>query len=246
VVNIPIPFPYKYKKLQELSVKGTLLFYDNTSYFCIHCKLADFLYFIGKCVSRGIVWLQGEVNIYERIKIPLVQCKNCNGIFRVLPFGILPRKTFSYPSIENACRGYFTDTASIIKTVSLLLGVKPHYTTLYHWLGSIGAMHLDTQVSPVVREKAITSASLISETKKELCIQLHSLFSEVSIPPLHYKSEKRREELVGAKRLLLVSQEIFATHRYSLSHWYWWLSIRFRNVATWLFPSRMYGTRIQI
>lgn len=244
-LNIPIPFPYKYTQLQEIAVKGALLFY-HTSFFCIRCHLADVLYFNSKWVSRGIVWLEEEEYKYSRIMIPLVQCKNCNGIFRVLPSGILPRKIFSYSSIENACRRYFTDNVGIVKTVSSLLGVRPHYTSLYYWLGSMGAMYLDKPIRPIVREETITSASLISETKKELCIEPHSLSSEVSIPSWTYKSTKRYEELLGAKRLLLLSQEIFKMRRYSLSYWYWWLSIRFENVATWLFPSRMYGTPIQI
>ena len=107
-------------------------------------------------------------------------------------------------------------------------------------------MYLDKPVQPVVREPALTSASLISDTRQELYIQPQSLHSEVSVPSWTYRSESRRDELVGAKRLLLLSREIFKKKRYSLSYWYWWLSIRFRNVATWLFPSRMYGTPIQI
>ena len=104
---------------------------------CEGCGRVGTYVFVGKSVTRGaVVRLDAEtIADFHLLSIPLARCRVCGRWARVLPAGLLPRKSFGHEVIEKVMRSYLFAPASLRKAVRGSVAHPqhvPHYSTLHH------------------------------------------------------------------------------------------------------------------
>jgi len=248
---IPVPFPVSHSTLCRLAVKGESL---GDDVICPGCRASGRLVFTGSRVARNIIWYgkDGKL-VYEEIKVPLACCRNCPGRFRVLPVEIAPRKTFSLPIIEDACRAYVQpdpDGPGLRKAVEGLAGISPNYTTLYRWMEGLGERVLDRLQTGGKKasfpEPWLSTAALISESAKRLNPDIQKRWNRSpKIPSWKYHSSRRRDQLQACARLLDCASFLFPDEPHPLTAWQGKI-IEYFHVAGWWFPTGYPCTAIQL
>lgn len=224
------------------------------------CGAVGRFVFTGTLVKgRGIFWLRRDGLAFEHIDIPLCRCEACRGRFRVLPVEILPRKSYSFPSIESACGAYLRLERGLRRTVERMGKYHPRFTTLWIWLRGLGRRVLDRGGAPETRGKGAgnkkertcsellpPAAALIAETAKRLAPGLAEQWSRrFEIPAWKYKSPRRRDQLEACARLLGAASFLFPESTHPLTAWQGWLIGHF-HVAAWGFGSRISCTTIKL
>lgn len=250
-MTIPVPFPTSYSTLEGIAVKGESL---GKNCICPGCRIRGWLYFTGRRVNRGVIWRDASGHIvFKIIEIPLANCRNCRGRFRVLPIEILPFKIFSLKLIEEYSRTYLVpdeDGPGLRKTVEGKPGdyPRPDYTTLHHWLMFLGEKSLDCPQSSAASSHGtvprtsscipwLPASALIAETTKRLQVGIKRDWTRpVEIPAWKYRTPRRREQLQACARLLSTAARLFPDDPHPLTAWEGKI-IEYLNVAGWWFPS---------
>lgn len=201
--------------------------------------------FTGRWVMRGVVERgpRGGTG-FRRIKIPLARCTACGRTARVLSAGVLPRKTFTLPVIEDAASRYVSRDGPGLRGVVAGLGQHaPDHATLHRWLTGLGERALDRPSRGAV--SAPTAAALVSETERRLRVAVRPLWrSRPRIAVWKHRTEPRRDELEACARVLAVAGALFPREVSPLTEWDRRLA-GFLGVAAWTFWTGRPCTRMQ-
>jgi hypothetical protein len=192
---------------------------------------------------------ESEVH-WEKLLIPLAQCRLCHGRFRVLPFDLPPHKHFSLPVIERAARRYTSPDSNelSLRRVAAAFGLQgPCHSTLHRWTAGLGERALDRNLLQTLPAYASLPpvCSLLEQTARN---RSRSLFSHwqrnFPIPPWKYRTQKRQEQLQACARLASVAAILFSQSLHPLTAWQTYLIERF-HVAAWNFPTPFLHTNSQ-
>ncbi|MBF0104866.1 MAG: hypothetical protein HQM16_06020 [Deltaproteobacteria bacterium] len=229
---------------------------------CPQCKASNQLYFTGKRVARGVVWLSDNlIPDYQRELFPIASCHRCGFSPRVLSCEVLPRKTYSLPVIEHFIQKYVPVDAeghSLRQVVGATEGDRPHFSTLHRWLAGLGERVLDRLYQPkpakiksdsgrLGSSTLIPTAALFAETEKKLSRSIDELWQKnFCITDWKYKSIKRYDQLLACLKLIFMAFSLFtdSSQPQPLTKWNAWL-IDYFHVAAWYFPTGLCGTSIQ-
>jgi hypothetical protein len=165
-----------------------------------------------------MVGFEDERFQYEAIEVPLAICdsKIKTHYFRVLPADILPHHIFATQGRETASKKYLERTAGLRQVVKSFQGDIPHFSTLHGWLGGLGHFARDRDK----KSNSPTLSKIVAETSRRLNADLNDPWqAPVKIYPVHYQSEKRRDELTAAARLFAVAAIVAPGTRFSLTQW---------------------------
>ena len=170
VQAIPLCLSVERSDFSERLARGTLAELVD-GHRCPHEGCVEPVHLTRKRVTRGVVLLIRAVFVFMVLVIPLARCKAGHWC-RVLPAGVLPYKVYCVRAQEFAMARYSRGELGLRLVVGLCAGNAPHFTTLWGWLGGLGAMALgragNTPATPiaVVRE----------ETKRRLLPQLDAIW----------------------------------------------------------------------
>ncbi len=200
---------------------------------------------------HAVLFDETHTSVYQEAPVPLAKCKFCKTRRRVLPFEILPGKTYGLPVIEKSCNLYGITSDGLRNTVKKIPGVAPHYSTLHGWIGAIGERALDrvklcNDRATVGEPSLPPTSALVAETAQKKAPDLIDYWHKINlhIPSWKYKSPFRLERIEACLKLLYVAFLIFKTP-YPLTQWEAFLVSVF-NVPCWLFLSRTSVTAIQL
>ena len=140
---------------------------------CPHRDCSEPVRLTRKRVARGVVLLIGAVYVFIVLVIPLARCKAGHWC-RVLPAGVLPYKAYCVRAQEFAMALYSRGELGLRLVVGLCAGNAPHFTTLWGWLGGLGAMALDRAGNT----PAASIAVVREETKRRLLPGLDAIWEQ--------------------------------------------------------------------
>ncbi len=251
-VTIPILISENHSTLLETARKSKYeKIYLKAS--CTKCFLNNTIRLKPWCVKRNAVLFDSKgVAVYLEVLVPLSECEECKCRRRVLPYELIPYKTFSLPVIETTCYHYCTFSDGLRNTVNKMSGIRPHYSTLHGWLGGIGERALDriqlkTDRAEIGKPSLPKVSTLVAETAQKKDTQLVNSFNNLipNIASFKYKSLFRKELLVSCLRLLTIASSQFKLNAYPLTMWEQFLICIF-SVPCFLFSSRAVVSQIQL
>jgi hypothetical protein len=157
-------------------------------------------------VKRGIFLLVRDcfalASVVERtIGIALGRCRRCRMRPRILPCDVLPRKLYALAVIAETSGCYVAGAHSLRKVVwDEIAGERtPAHTTLHGWTEGMGAWARDRPGGEI--PEALPGARIVSELRGRLPEAARVDPRALSIDPRRFRSEARRERLLGAKYL---------------------------------------------
>lgn len=172
-----------------------------------------------KLRGRGLVRRVGDRPEAGRLTVAIACCNGPSGphYVRVLPANVLPRKTYSVEVQALACERYLSGKCGGLRpAVRAIAGDTPHFTTLHGWLGGLGQVALG-RGRPT---GTLSIAALRSETARRDLPELDRIWeAPVAIDPQRYRSEARRDLLVGVARLLRTARYVASEAASSLAEW---------------------------
>jgi hypothetical protein len=176
----------------------------------------------GGTVARGIVLLEpdeyGELRGVRAIAtIARARCEECQRRWRVLPYDVLPHKTYSTPAIEHLVSAYALGQRGLRSVAWGLLVMPPSgsqgedrtpaHTTLHGWTDALGAHALG-------RPRSDANGAPVSRFIAEAAARDHWIDeawrTKAEVDPRRYRSEARRERLAAMAVLLLVAAMVAA------------------------------------
>jgi len=162
-------------------------------------------------VSRGLVLLEpdaaGELcTVPVRARIALARCSLCGARPRVLPYDVLPYKSYSLAVMSEQMATYTKGGASLRGVAWSLLGERtPSHATLHGWTEGLGAHALGLPSgaaggAPFSRFLAEAQARTPS---LRACFEAH-----YQVDPRRYRSAARRERLAALAMVLALAREL--------------------------------------
>jgi len=233
---MPISLPQSYDNLLKLNVKGNPLGYDVV---CCLCGEAKSLFFTGRAVERGSVWLdENSQAVSITIHVPIAKCLACGGHSRVLSYEIFPYKAYTLAVIER-CIDIYTAANSELglrKTAEKIGGkAQPDHSTIWHWLCGMGERLYDRAGNSVMRKPPPATSLLIEESARKISSAIRQLWlNNPEIPSWKYKSISRKEQLSACAKLLNTAKLLFSEASYPLLKWQQSLTSLF-YVTQWSF-----------
>jgi hypothetical protein len=228
MLNRVITLNVSYSRLVALRKQGRLPALLEEK-ICPSCGQRGLLRLMKSQLKRGVVCPnQDGVLVAATIWVSLVRCDGGEKRHwhRVLPCEIQPRKTYSTPSMELTMANYHDGKNGLRKAIKALpeskrppageRRVRPHYSTLWHWLGGIGEYGRGRDAPPGV----VPFGTVLAETKRHGRPELLKIWSRKrQVPPERYRSEERREGLEYARRVMATAKALFPDETFPMTAW---------------------------
>jgi len=131
-------------------------------------------------------------------EIAIARCAACSARTRVLPADILPRKTYSLPTIEHCCAMHSSGT-SLRRTVHLLGAARPSHATLHGWTQGLGAHVSGYELGDTPGTETI--GAVLSETWRRHPELRAWWDAKTTIRSDQFRSDPSRERLTSVARL---------------------------------------------